>query len=160
MFNSASLDSTDQDGEGAKDGDIDDIEYKEYSNTDKSNTDYQSSSSSSESNSMKDEGNTEFNDRYFYIDKYDNDQLKQLIKLFMLKVNSDTKSIPEAKSRMSINELAFVIPENLWIEKQTSNNEKEDSPRYDQNNFENRQISDFIEDSLDANNDIWMKGSK
>ena len=116
--------SIEQDNEDSKDNNTnDDNIYQEYSNRDQPNTELQSPSSSSENNSFKDETDIEFNKRYFYVDKYDSVQLRQLVKLFIIKVNSDQKSLSK-KSKMTCNEIAYDIPENLWVEKQNVNNDK------------------------------------
>jgi hypothetical protein len=63
--------------------------YVEFSNKDQSNPEIKSPSSSS-NNSYREEIDNEFNERYFYVDKYSNDQLKELIKLFICSVLSAT----------------------------------------------------------------------
>ena len=151
--------SIDYDNEESKENsNKEDNIYQEYSNRDQSNTELQSPSSSSENNSFKDETDVEFNERFFYVDKYDSDQIKQLVKLFIIKVNSDQKSLIE-KSKMTCNEIAYDIPENLWVEKQNTNNDKNTVPNSSNDSQSIQKLTDFIEDSLDAKSEIWEPNS-
>ena len=151
--------SIEQDNEDSKENSTNnDNIYQEYSNRDRSNTELQSPSSSSENNSFKDETDIEFNERYFYVDKYDSDQLKQLVKLFIIKVNSDQKSLSE-KSKMTCNEIAYDIPANLWVEKQNINNDKSNVINNTNDSQSIKKLTDFIEDSLDAKSETWNSNS-
>ena len=133
--------------------------YHDYSHKDQSNMDLQSPSSSSENNSYRDETDTEFNERYFYIDKYDNEQLKELIKLFMIKVMSGFKDSDDNLKDMLTNAIDK-IPNKLWIEKQTVGNDKDTGYHYNDQLLGEDKIIDFIEDKIDATNQYSFQEGK
>ena len=128
---------------------------QDFSNKDQSNLDFENRSSSSENNSLRDESDAEFNEKYFYIDNYDKNQLKELVKLFVLKVVTSVKDTEEKLIQIPVNQI-FSLPRKLWIEKQ-ENNEKETGFIYDDQILEEDRITDFIEDTIDATSENIFK---
>ena len=122
---------------------------REYSSKTQLSNEIQSSSS--ENNSYKNEADDEFNDRYFYVDKYENEQLKMLIRLFIFKV---TNSIKDHESKLDDGVLVLYcsVPNNLWTEKQINSGDSNNCYK-SHDNLNNDRITDFIEDSLDAVNE-------
>lgn len=144
---------------GPHDHDVDDQEdledteemnpsFHDYSNKDQSHTDLQSPSESSENNSYRDETDNEFNERYFYVDKYDNEQLKELMKLFIIKVMTVAKDA-DCSPKDMLKSAIYNLPTKLWIDKQGAG-EKDSGYYYNDQMLGNDKITDFIEDRIDA----------
>ncbi|CAI2383303.1 unnamed protein product [Moneuplotes crassus] len=128
-------------------------ETEDVSHKDQSNTDILSPSSSSGNNSFRDETEMEFNEKYFYIDKYNNHQIKDLIKLFLAKVLTDSKESEESMKQLP-SSVIFSLPSKLWIDKQgISDKENEDNDE----TFEEDKLTDFIEDTIDATDEDILK---
>lgn len=168
IFNSNFEAAVDDEGESEEADEIEDITraYAEFSNKEQSNPEVKTPSSSS-SNSYREETDNEFNERYFYVDKYSNDQLKELIKLFICSVLSTTskwggcwsadfmtkaiilgrESDDKLKAPFNVTE---TLPSKLWIEKQPA--PPESTYHFVQaQEFVDDKMTDFIEDNLEAN---------
>ena len=108
-------------------------------------------SSSSENNSYKYDTDDEFYERYFYINKYENKELKMLIRLFILKVTNSNKDY-ENKFNEGVLNIYCSVPNSLWTEKQNSNTQSINNHK-PHDNLSNERITDFVEDNLDAVNE-------
>lgn len=133
--------------------------FGRLTNRDQSHHDLRSPSSSSENNSYRDETDNEFNERYFYVDKYEDSQLKMLIKAFVVKVMIITKDV-EGKLTEITDPTNYAIPSKLWVEKQGATTEKDASYHFvsTQGPSDDR-ITDFIEDTIDATSENRLKES-
>jgi hypothetical protein len=89
---------------------------------------------------------------------YDNEQLKELIKLYVIKVMAVARDTYE-KLKQTSSTLSDTLPTKLWIEKQ-GNNEKETSYQYGNQSIGDDKITDFIEDTIDATNEKFFKKSR